>query len=238
VWGLDQTHAGLQTLLSGSPTSTMGGQMLQEAFGVSPQTAELMYGALGGAGSLYADRGLGLASTAADSGNYSLLLKSGGVFAQDGSPLMNFSELTNAQKGVVGEVLGGSYVDDLLGDAQRIGRVPGVGQNGIDDLLKVNRPDVDYVIVEYKFGSSTLKQTADGLQMSDDWLLGANTGNDRIVQSVGKVESSQVEKALNAGRVEKLIIYTDPYGKVTKGVLGSDGKLIQQRASNLSGGAK
>jgi len=237
-WGLDQTQAGVQTLFNGVATPTFGGQMIQDAFGVSPGAAELMYGALGGVGSAYASSSLALANTAADSANYNLLLKSGGVFAQDGTPLMNFNSLTNAQKGVVGEVLGGSYVDNALGNAQRIGRVPGVGQNGIDDLLKVNRPDVDYVIVEYKFGSSSLKQTADGLQMSDGWLTGANTGNDRILQSVGRIEAPQIEKALNAGRVEKCIVYTDQYGNVTTGILGPSGKLIPQQSSNLIRGTK
>jgi filamentous hemagglutinin len=236
-WGLDQTQAGLGTLWNGTPTSTVGGQLIQNAFGVSPGAAELMYGALGAVGSAAAGSSLALANTAADN-NYNLLLKSGGVFAQDGTPLMNFNGLTKAQKGVVGEVLGGSYADNALGNAQRIGRVPGVGQNGIDDLLKVNRPDVDYVIVEYKFGSSSLKPTADGLQMSDGWLTGAKTGNDRILQSVGRIEGPQVEKALNAGRVEKWIVYTDPYGKVTMGILGPNGKLIPQQSSSLIGDLK
>ncbi|WP_155638453.1 hypothetical protein [Burkholderia cepacia] len=50
--------------------------------------------------------------------------------------------------------------------------VPAVGEQGIDDFYKVNKPDVDYVIVEYKYDTSKLKKTDDGLQMSDDWLSG------------------------------------------------------------------
>lgn len=58
---------------------------------------------------------------------------------------------------------------------EKIGRSPGIGQSGVDDLYKVDKPDVDYVVVEYKFGSSRLVNTTDGLQMSDGWLRGDNT---------------------------------------------------------------
>ncbi|EIL88415.1 hemagglutinin-related protein, partial [Rhodanobacter fulvus Jip2] len=170
--------------------------------------------------------------------NYDFLIKAGGVFGTDGKPLMSFKGLTNAQKGVVGEVLGGTLADSLVADGQRIGRLPEVGQNGIDDLLKVNRSDVDYVVIEYKFGSSTLKQTADGLQMSDDWLLGTNTGRDRILQAVGERNAQSVVDAMDAGRVEKWVVHTDPYGKVTIGVLGKDGKLMPKQISSLFGSSR
>ena len=172
-------------------------------------------------------------------GSSDLLIKAGGVFGSDGKPLMSFDGLSNIQKGVVGEVLGGNLVDSLVGDAQRIGRLPEVGQNGIDDLLKVSRPDVDYVVVEYKFGSSTLGKTADGLQMSDDWLLGANTGTDRILQSTGsQIAADDVKLAMQAGRVEKWVVHTDPFGKVTIGVVGADGKLVVKQLSSVIGGGR
>jgi hypothetical protein len=52
---------------------------------------------------------------------------------------------------VVGELFGEETIKRILPDAQRISRAMHVGQNGIDDLYKVNKPGVDYVIVEYKF---------------------------------------------------------------------------------------
>lgn len=114
-----------------------------------------------------------------------------------------------------------------------------MGQKGIDDLLKVDRPDVDYVVVEYKFGSSKLSSTNDGLQMADDWLLGTNTGTDRILQSVGsQAAADDVKLALQANRVEKWIVHTDPFGKVTVGIVGSDGKLIVKQSSMLIGAFK
>jgi len=115
--------------------------------------------------------------------------------------------------------------------------VPGIGQNGIDDLYKVARPDVDFVIVEYKFGTSRLKNTADGLQMSDSWLLGKTTRRDRIFESVSRdvALSKSVEYALRSGRVEKWLIHTNKIGGVTVWVLDKAGKFIpdQQAASKI-----
>ena len=110
----------------------------------------------------------------------------------------------------------------------------------MDDLFKVNKPGVDYVVVEYKYGTSTLKPTADGLQMSDTWLRGSTTGYDRIAESVGRTEAAAVDKAIQTGRVEKWLVHTDPYGNVTVGVLDKSGKLIPnpEAASKILGGLK
>ncbi|KPC53154.1 hypothetical protein WG78_08690 [Amantichitinum ursilacus] len=48
AWGIDQTTAGATTAITGDPTSTIGGKLIQQGFGVSPATAELVYGLLGG----------------------------------------------------------------------------------------------------------------------------------------------------------------------------------------------
>jgi filamentous hemagglutinin len=109
-------------------------------------------------------------------------------------------------------------------------------------LYKVDKPGVDYVVVEYKFGSSVLKWTKDGLQMSDDWLSGANTNYNRILESVGNNErmAESVFDALRSGRVEKWLVHTDPFGRVTVGVLDRSGKFIPNpdQASKILGGVK
>ncbi|HJV75948.1 MAG TPA: hemagglutinin repeat-containing protein [Noviherbaspirillum sp.] len=46
-YGLDQSKAGVGTVASGQQQPTLGGQLLQQMLGVSPQTAELMYGLAG-----------------------------------------------------------------------------------------------------------------------------------------------------------------------------------------------
>jgi hypothetical protein len=161
------------------------------------------------------------------------LKKVPGLFDAAGAPLMDFRALSNAQKGVIGELMGANGVQRLVPDAQRIGRTPGVGQQGIDDLYKVTRPDVDYVFVEYKFGSRTLGATADGLQMSDGWLQGTLSGKNRIAESLGKVEAGAVQDAIRQGRIEKWLVHTDPFGNVTVGLVDRNGKFIPQPISKV-----
>lgn len=120
------------------------------------------------------------------------------------------------------------------------------GKTGIDDLYKVNKPGVDYVVVEYKFdstgksGNSLLGSSNDGRQMSDTWVLGSGNGKNRILEATGNnpVEALKVEKALDAGRVEKWLVVTDPFGGVTVGLLDKSGRLIPQPVSKLMGAGK
>jgi hypothetical protein len=57
-WGLDQTQAGGRTAWNGVGTQTFGGQAIQQAFGISPQAAELTYGLFGTAGASAASAAL------------------------------------------------------------------------------------------------------------------------------------------------------------------------------------
>ena len=138
--------------------------------------------------------------------------------------------------------MGGEQIKTLIPGAEKTGRAPDIGQTGIDDLYKVDKPGVDYLFVEYKFGSSKLKPTKDGLQMSDDWLQGTTTNYDRILESVGGNErtANSINKALEAGRVEKWLVHTDPFGNVTVGVLEKSGKFVADpvATSKLLGGSK
>lgn len=159
------------------------------------------------------------------------------LFDAAGRPLMDFRSLSTAQKQIIGETMGAETVQRLVPDATRIGRVPTVGQQGIDDLYRVSRPDVDFVVVEYKFGSSPLGRTLDGLQMSDTWLSGANTGTNRILDAVGgnRALADSVSDALRAGRVERWVVHTDPLGNVTVGIVDSAGRFIPKPVSLLLG---
>jgi filamentous hemagglutinin len=171
------------------------------------------------------------------------LVAKGGLLATDGTPLMDFSTLTNAQKGVVGELMGANTVENILPDALKIGRTPSIGQTGIDDLYKVNNPGVDYVVVEYKFGTSVLNNTADGVQMSDGWLSGTSTGYNRILESVNNdpLIAKDISNAMAAGRVEKWVVNTDPAGGTSVWLVDSAGKIVKANSSVISkvfGGAK
>jgi len=57
--------------------------------------------------------------------------------------------------------------------------------HGIDGVyLNASKPP-KYLIVESKYGQSTLSTTNDGKQMSDDWIEGSISGKNRLEQAVG-----------------------------------------------------
>lgn len=107
-------------------------------------------------------------------------------------------------------------------------RIPGIGENGIDDLYKVSRADVDYVIVEYKFvgpdgktGASALRKTADGKQGSLGWLMGSG----RIEKAVGsKSEAELIYDAVDSGRIESWVVTTRTDGSTEIQVLDGKGR--------------
>ena len=158
------------------------------------------------------------------------LASSAGGIAADGIALMNFSMLTNAQKGVVGELLGSTTVQNALPGAIRLGRLGEVGSQGIDDLYKVTSANADYVIVEYKFGTSPLKTTADGVQMSDGWVA----GNNRLIEIAGKDTAQAIGKAMEVGRVEKWVVHTDPAGGTSIWIVDAAGKYIKANSEVVS----
>jgi hypothetical protein len=172
--------------------------------------------------------------------SFEKLVANGGMLNINGKPMMNFATLSSTQKMVVGELFGEETIKRILPDAQRISRAMHVGQNGIDDLYKVNKPGVDYVIVEYKFGTSTLKNTIDGKQMSDSWLVGENTGFNRILDSLrdNKEMTDSITKAMKNKKVEKWFVHTNPIGRVSIGLLDKDAKLIPkpELVSKILGG--
>ncbi|BBO59844.1 hemagglutinin [Mycoavidus sp. B2-EB] len=159
----------------------------------------------------------------------------GGNFGHNGKPLLDFKQLANMEKSMVGEHFGGKFIQNLLPDAQPIARV-GASEKGIDALYKVNKNDIDYVIVEYKYDKSRLsKKTADGPQMSDSWLIGKKTGNDRILKFAGQKEALNITKAWKEGRVEKWLVHTSRHGKVSVSLLDKNAKRIPYNTSKLLG---
>jgi filamentous hemagglutinin len=85
----------------------------------------------------------------------------------------------------------------------------------------------DYVVTEYKYGSSTLGSTKDGRQTSDDWLAGVNTGRDRIQDAVGRESAALVKESMKAGSVEKWLLRVDEAGNVSSQMLDATGKVIK-----------
>jgi filamentous hemagglutinin len=164
------------------------------------------------------------------------LVNSGGVVSwKTGQPLLDMSLLSPTQKGMMGELFGPNTIQKIIPDGLKIGRTPGVGQTGIDDLYKVNRTGVDYVVVEYKFNTSSLGSTADGAQMSDSWLRGDTTKYQRILESVqGDVASATaIRSSMDAGRVEKWVVRTMPDGSTKITVLDAVGQVKNVDTSKI-----
>ncbi|WP_221284477.1 hypothetical protein, partial [Xanthomonas campestris] len=148
------------------------------------------------------------------------LQKSGGMHTPDGRQLLDFGSLTNDQKRVVGEMFGENSIKSTLPDGQKLARVQGSGTNGIDDLYRVDRPDVDFVVIEYKYGKSKLENTKDLMQMSDTWLTGARTGFNRIEEAVANPSiAADISSSLGRNRVERWLVHTDPNGGVPSRLL-------------------
>jgi filamentous hemagglutinin family protein len=169
---------------------------------------------IGSAGKLVAElpaAGRGIAQAIVGKGDLGLLVKYGGVIGADGKPLMNFRNLSVAEKEQIAAILGKEMIQAIGDDAQAIGRVPLPGQSGIDQIFKVGDR---YVIVEYKFGQSRLGSTLDDLQMSDTWIFGKNTGYDRVLEAVGESAAMSIEAAYKAGKLEKWLVNVDPFGGV------------------------
>lgn len=227
VAGVDQIQAGIRN------KPTYGGMVLTDSFGISPGAAELTYGLMTGAGELAAAKvAVVSAGAKVDDVAEAAFRSAQGVYGSDGVPLMNFQQLSSPQKMVVGEILGEQKIRNLVPDGRFIGQSQGVGETGIDNILQVNRPDVDYVVVEYKFGTSKLGTTADGVQGSDKWTL----GSDRIVKSVGDQSVARdIQRSILSNRVERWLVHTDPSGHVTVGLLDASGRFIPQPKSKLFG---
>lgn len=172
------------------------------------------------------------------------LKRYGDAFAEQG---LDMSRLTRAQKGVMGDLFRQNTVKQIVPDGQKIARVPGVGETGIDDVFKVSRPDLDYIFIEYKFvgtdsktGASALGTTADGRQGSLSWV----SGSGRLEKAVGDQTAVQVGQAIIAGRTETWVVTTRPDGSTSVQVLDASGraksidtsKIIMPKL-NLSGAA-
>ena len=148
---------------------------------------------------------------------------------------------TNKQKGNFGEytadynLLQNKSLKEAGYDLESIGRPAPSSlddkiRKGIDGLYKNNNPDsnIKYVIDESKFGQGKLSKTRDGLQMSDSWLYGDVSGNNRILEAVQDDYrlSRDIDRALKNNRVERVLSHIDADGKVITYRLDCEGKII------------
>lgn len=115
-------------------------------------------------------------------------------------------------------------------DLNPIGRpVPSLNEpmiQGIDGLYENLNPDsnIRYVIDEVKYGGAVLKNTNDGLQMSDTWLRRKKSKSRRILKAVNgnKELAYKIFSALYNNQVQKVLSRADKDGVVTMFLLDSD----------------
>ena len=128
---------------------------------------------------------------------------------------------TNAKKGVFGEAKADAYMKQqgykkLNGPDVQVGDAPkGAGIDGVYENLS---PPPKYVVADAKFGSSPLGQTADGTQMSENWV------DNRLNKAVGRATADDIRvegydrmvlKVDEAGTVTPKIVSEDAAGKIT-----------------------
>jgi len=85
------------------------------------------------------------------------------------------------------------------------------------------------VIDEAKFGKAGLSaKTRDGKQMSDSWLVGSRSKNNRILKAVSNNEdlAFDIVKALGNNQVERVLSKIDVNGKIITYRLDSNGNII------------
>lgn len=153
----------------------------------------------------------------------------------------NAKTATNKQKGNFGEIksndnlLNNKSLKDAGYDLIPVGKNAPLSLNdkivkGIDGLYENTNPNstIKYVIDEAKFGGSQLGKTKDGKQMSNSWILGEVTGNDRILDAVEGDEllAIKIADALEDNQVERVLSKVDSNGNVTTFRLDVNGNII------------
>lgn len=126
--------------------------------------------------------------------------------------------ITNKRKGNFGEMATDVDLTEL-GYNPLHNRVDDLDQplsNGIDGIFQNPRTN-EYIIVESKYGSSTLGSTMDGKQMSDGWIQGSN----RLVDEVGE---ELAEDILDAGYT-RVLSKISPDGSINYFTLNSAGNI-------------
>src|SRR5699024_6787231 len=153
----------------------------------------------------------------------------------------NPNTATNKQKGNFGEIissdniLNNQSIKEAGYDLKTMGRpapssIDDKMVKGIDELYQNTNPNskVKYVVDEAKFGGGRLGMTKDGKQMSNDWLMGSRTGNNRILDAVdGDFRlSNLLPDVPRNNQVERVLAKEDSWGNVKTLKLDSKGNDI------------
>ena len=94
----------------------------------------------------------------------------------------------------------------------------------IDGVYEGQDCDMKYLIVDAKYGTAQLSETADGKQMSDNWQ------DQRLDASVGKEKADEIrmEKLFSPENVGSFVAHIDAEGTVTYDRLDGNGNIAER----------
>jgi filamentous hemagglutinin len=179
AWGGDQLLAGAYTVATGQSSTTLGGYALQQ-FGVSPQAAELLNGALGAAGTLSASSIL-FSSAAARSGVTATFNADGTLTLAGDLKSLNavndFDQLANGSKATP---TAGGYINQakICGNQCVLTISDPADQALAAQIAKSGDPTGQ--LTESLVNSVAQKQ---GMNVLDGGKYGSNNGFDAVVQN-------------------------------------------------------
>jgi hypothetical protein len=106
----------------------------------------------------------------------------------------------------------------------RVTDLNSVGHQGIDGVYYKEGGEPEYIIVDSKYGSAQLSETADGKQMSEKWI------DNRLDNAVGKEKADEIrmEKLVNSGNVGSFVAHVSEDGIVTYERLDSNGDVKER----------
>lgn len=106
----------------------------------------------------------------------------------------------------------------------RVTDLNSAGHQGIDGVYYKEGGEPEYIIVDSKYGSAQLSETADGKQMSDKWI------DNRLDNAVGKEKADEIrmEKMANSENVGSFVAHVGEDGIVTYDRLDSNGDIKER----------
>src|SRR5690606_18435511 len=108
----------------------------------------------------------------------------------------------NQRKGEFGELHAQDYMESQgwtrIDDGADGSHNPNA--NGVDGIYSRERPDgtTEYAVIEAKYNTARLGDTLDGRQMSDGWIEGVNTENNRLEAALAGVDPQVRQSVLDA----------------------------------------
>ena len=132
----------------------------------------------------------------------------------------------NIRKGNFGEMRADQYLREkgyTQLNQEGVTDLDNAGHHGIDGVHYNPNGHPQYLIVEVKYGSGKLGETADGKQMSQQWI------DSRLDEAVGKEKADEIRKEMqnNPANVRSAVSFVNKEGNVTLKPLDKDGNIIK-----------